>query len=194
MVPGALAFTLLFFRSMRDHDYYQINNLFILVPVWLSFFVLVSKQWPRIYASRWTKIIVAAGVIFLVVKCDFKMRHRYSFNDWNYYSSMTNVARFDIEPYLDELGIDRSAKVHCTPDPSINISLYLCNRKGLTDFSQYSQLPFKERIEALQGVGIEYVILGNRENFADVENLDEILGEKLGQTGATEIFKLTPHE
>ena len=37
---------------------------------------------------------------------------------------------------------------------------------------------------------IEYVILGSREPYKDVENLDQILGEKIGQTGDTEIFRL----
>jgi hypothetical protein len=191
VVLGAFAFTLLFFRSMKIHDYYQINNLFLFVPLYLSFFVLVSKLWPGVYSSRWTKILLAAGVLFLVVKCDLNMKYRYSSDNWHYSSSMTNVSNFDIEPYLEELGIDRSAKVYCTPDPSINVSLYLCNRKGLTDFKHLGKLPFEERIAKMRSVGIDYVILANRENFPDVENLDEILGEKIGQTGTTEIFKLT---
>ncbi len=37
---------------------------------------------------------------------------------------------------------------------------------------------------------IEYVILGSREPYKDVENLDQLLGEKIGQTGDTEIFRL----
>lgn len=191
---GALAFTLLFFRSMRDHDYYQINNLFLLAVLYLSVFVLISKLWSRIYTSVWTKIIVTAGLVLLVLNCDKVMKYRYSNEDWHYYSSLKYIDYFDIEAYLEELGIDRSARVHCTPDPSINISLYMCNRKGLTDFSKVDDLNFEQRIEKMRRLGIEYVILGDRENFKDVENLDQLLGEKVGQTGLTEIFKLSPHE
>jgi len=191
---GAFAFTMLFFRSMRDHDYYQINNLFLLLTIYLSLFALIGKTWPKLFVSPWTKVMVGILLLGLVYKCDKKMAYRYSFDDWEYYSSMTNIARFDIEPYLEELGIDRSAKVHCTPDQSINISLYLCNRKGVTDFWPYGKLPMEERVVELRKAGIEYVIVGNREKFPDVENLDEILGKKIGQTGATEIFQLNPGE
>ncbi len=47
-----------------------------------------------------------------------------------------------------------------------------------------------EKVVRLKEAGIEYVILVNRENNPDMENVDEILGDKLGQTGATEIYKL----
>lgn len=191
---GAFAFTMLFFRSMRDHDYYQINNLFLLVPIYLSLFALISKTWPRVFASPWTKVVIAVMLLGLIYRCDRIMRDRYHPNNWHYNYSMTNMARYDIEPYLEELGIDRSAKVHCTPDPSINISLYLCNRKGFTDFWPYGKLPLDERVPELKRAGIEYVIVGNRENFPDVENLDELLGEKIGQIGTTEIFRLDPAE
>ena len=191
---GAFAFTMLFFRSMRDHDYYQINNLFLLVSIYLSLFAMLANIRPKLMFSPWTKVLVGIVLLVLVLTCDKKMKYRYSFDDWHYWSSMNNIARFDIEPYLEELGIDRSAKVHCTPDQSINISLYLCNRKGFTDFWPYGKLPLDERVVQLKKAGIEYVIIGNRENFPDIENLDEILGEKIGQTGTTEIFRLSTDE
>lgn len=187
---GGIAFTLLFFRSMKNHDYYQINNLFILVPLYLSLFTLMASTWPKLKASPWTKMVLGIMILGLVYRCDRIMQFRYSNDDWNYYHSMQNIAWYDIEPYLEELGIDRTDKVYCTQDPSINISLYLCNRKGLTDFKTFGRLPVDEKVVRLKEAGIEYVILVNRENNPDMEDVDEILGDKLGQTGATEIYKL----
>jgi len=97
---------------------------------------------------------------------------------------------YDIEDYLNELGIDRTCKVYCTPDLSINISLFYCNRKGLTDYSTLRLLPLEERLERMKELHIEYVILGSRKTYEDIENLDQLLGEKIGQVGETEIFRL----
>jgi len=193
VVTGALAFTLMFFRSMKVHDYYQINNLFILVSIWLGFFTLAAKQWPRIYGSIWTKLVVVLLMVRLWYPCDQNLLWRYTHENYTFYHSKENIARFGIEPYLEELGIDRDTKVHCTPDPSINISLYMCNRKGLTDFGPLHDMPLEDRVEVLKKVGIEYVIIGNRESFPDA-NLDEIFGEKVGQKGTTEIFKVSKDE
>ncbi len=119
---------------MKNHDYYQINNLFILVPVCLSLFALGQNMAANLYASPWTKNGGWGMILGLVYRCDRKMNSGTAMMIGTTTSSMQNIAWYDIEPYLEELGIDRSARVHCTPDPSINISLYLCNRKGLTDF------------------------------------------------------------
>ena len=192
--PGALLFTLLFFSDMHDHDYYQINNLFLLVSLYLSLYSLLNSVIPRIFGSWWFKTAGIIAVVGLVLHCNHRAGYRYTERTYAYQDSARNLAMYDIEPYLEELGIDRTCRVLCTPDQSVNISLYLCNRKGLTDYSEYSALPFGERIRKMKEIGIEYVILGSREPYNGIEDLDELLGEKIGQTGGTEIFKLNPDE
>ncbi|MEN8202382.1 MAG: hypothetical protein ABFS28_07290 [Bacteroidota bacterium] len=187
---GAIAFTLLFFFDMRNHDYYQINNLFLLVSIYLTFFSIVKNALPRVYNSGWTKLAFMMVLVFLGFRCTHRMHYRYSERDMYYVSSSAVLKMYDIEDYLDVIGVDRSAKVYCTPDRSINISLYLCNRKGLTDYSRYRTLTLEERLEKMKEHDINYVILGSREHYKDVESLDQILGEKIGETGNTEIFKL----
>ncbi|MFO7670646.1 MAG: glycosyltransferase family 39 protein [Bacteroidales bacterium] len=186
---GAVGFTLLFFLDMRNHDYYQANNFFIFVPVYLTFFSILEKLYPRLHHSVWTKFTLLFLVLFLIANCNKVMKFSYSERDYNFVGSSRALEMYDMEEYLDELGIDRSRKVHCTPDPSINISLYLCNRKGLTDYGPLDHLSMEERIPLMKETGIEYLILGSREAFRD-ENIDALLGEKIGQTGNTEIFRI----
>ncbi len=186
---GAVAFTLLFFRSMRNHDYYLINNFFIYIPIYLTFFSILANRFPRIYSSGWTRLPLLIIVILLVINCSNVLKFRYSERDLHYNGSVEVLEMYDIEEYLDELGVDRSKRVHCTPDRSINISLYLCNRKGLTDFMRLKHMSMEERIPLLKESGIEYVILGSREAFKD-ENIEALLGDKIGQTGNTEIFRI----
>ncbi len=47
-------------------------------------------------------------------------------------------------------------------------------------------------MDHLRETGVEYVILGSREELEEYENLDDILGEKIGQTGNTEVFRIQP--
>ncbi|MCK4745458.1 MAG: glycosyltransferase family 39 protein [Bacteroidales bacterium] len=190
VILGAVSFTLLFFRSMRNHDYYQINNLFIFVIIYLAFFSIFSKAFPRVYNSIWARLPFVLLVVFLVINCRNRVQFRYSEDDAHYLSSMKVIEMFDIEDYLREIGIERTDKVYCTPDPSPNISLYLCDQKGRTDFGRVSRWTMEKRLEYMKGIQIEYVILGSREKYEDVENLDELLGEKIGQIDGTEIFKL----
>ena len=127
----------------------------------------------------------------LFLHCNDRMDFRNSERDWFYVASSKTIEMWDIEDYLEEIGVDRTRKVYCTPDRSINISLYFCNRKGLTDYSVYRTLSLEERLDSMKAHQIEYVILGSREPYKEVENLDQLLGEKIGQTGDTEIFRLT---
>ena len=185
------AFTFLFFQDMLLHDYYQMNNLFLLVTIYLTFFSILSNALPRVYHSIWAKAFISVAMLIMFLHCNDRMDYRNSERDWFYRASIKTIEMWDIEDYLDEIGIDRTRKVYCTPDESINISLYYCNRKGLTDYSQYHSLPLEERLEKMKQHQIEFVILGSREPYKEVENLDQLLGEKIGQTGETEIFRLT---
>lgn len=187
---GAVSFTILFFFDMRNHDYYQMNNLFLLVTIYLTFFSILSNVLPGVYNSVWAKVTVGMIVFLLLIHCNMRVHSRNSERDWYYVQSSKEIEMYDIEDYLDEIGVDRTCKVYCTPDPSINISLYYCNRKGLTDYSGFSKLSLEKRLEKMKEHQIEYVILGSRETYKDVENLDQLLGEKIGQIGDTEIFRL----
>lgn len=186
---GAFAFTLLFFKSMKNHDYYQINNFFVYIPVYLTFFSIMASLTPRFYASWWPKLILLIPLIFLTLNCKKLMDYRYNERDGFYAHSLKNVAMYDIEAYLDEIGVDKSSKVHCYPDQSINISLYLCNRKGLTNFGPMRHMSIAERVEECRKLGIEYMILGSRDDFPE-EDLDLLLPDKIGAIGTTEIFRL----
>ncbi len=179
---GALGFTLLFFLDMRNHDYYQANNFFIFIPVYLTFFSILEKLYPRLLRAVWTKVALLIMVLFLIANCNKVMTFRYSERDYNFVGSSKSLVMFDIEDYLDEVGVDRSKRVHCTPDPSINISLYLCNRKGLTDYGPLHHLSMEERIPLMKEIGIEYVIMGSREAFKN-ENIESVLGKKSGRLG-----------
>jgi hypothetical protein len=168
------------------------NNLFLLITIYLTFFSLLQTTLPGMYRAIWTKAFLGLCVFLMFLHCDDRMDYRNSDRDPYYRDASVVIHMYDIEDYLDEIGVDRTSRVFCTPDNSINISLYYCNRKGVTDYSSFRSLSLEERLEKLKERQIEYVILGSREPYADVENLDQLLGQRIGHIRDTEIFKLEP--
>ena len=188
-VFGALAFTMLFFFDMRNHDYYQLNNFFIYIPIYLCFFTVLKELAPRIYGSWWSRGILLVLVVFMAINCADTTRFRYSERDLYYVSSKKNLEMYDLGDALEELDVPADSRVHCTPDRSINISLYLCRRKGLTDYGPMRNMNMEERLAFCREIGIEYLILGSGEQF-EGEDLDGLLGTPLVLHGKTKIYKI----
>ncbi len=97
---------------------------------------------------------------------------------------------------MRRLGINREDIVYATPDISVNISLYLMDQKGFTDF-EFISAPDRtpiERLNLLKGKGLEYVIIGDRKDVMQFEILEPHFGEKIGQFGTTEIYKVQKTE
>jgi hypothetical protein len=65
-----------------------------------------------------------------------------------------------ITPYLRSLGISRNDTVISIPDPSPNITLYLMDQKGFTDFG-FNDLKEEERIIHFIKLGAKYLIINN---------------------------------
>jgi hypothetical protein len=126
------------------------------------------------------------------------MNYRFSEKNWHYYYAEKKISQFgEITAYLRHLGINRDNIVYASPDISVNISLYLMDQKGFTDF-EFNDAPVRtplERLNLLKSKGLEYVIIGDRREVEHFELLESHFGEKIGQFGTTEIFKVsTPIE
>ncbi len=161
LVLGGTAFTLFFFRSMLQHDYYQLNNLIILAVVFLNFFLYVKKHHPGIFQSLYSKIVLIIFMGYMIYAANNRIQKEYYggwYMDytWEHYNN-----RYDhITPYLRSLGIDRYDKVYVTFDPSINISLYLMDQKGFTDFHRRDS-SFSKNFSLYREKGLQYLIIGD---------------------------------
>ena len=93
----------------------------------------------------------------------------------------------EITPYLRSLGIEREDKVYCTPDQSINISLYLMDQKGFTDFFR-NGVSFTEKIELFKLHELKYVIVGDTSKL-DVKPISLGLKE-IGEYNGAQIYSV----
>ncbi len=184
---GGICFSLLFFRSLRQHDYYQMNNLIILVLVSFNFFLYFRERFPRLYRSWISKSIVAILVLFLVFKCHTFLKDKY-YGGWymEYSTENYNYRYGEITPYLRSLGIERYDKVYVTYDPSINISLYLMDQKGFTDFFRKDRT-FSQKVEFFSEKGLKYVLIGD---YDTIDTPPEDIGlEKIGEYNGVGIYR-----
>jgi hypothetical protein len=142
----------------------------------------------RVFNSWISKIVLGAFLLFSIISAN-NILHGHYYNSWTHQNAIDvyNSKYDDITPYLRSLGIDRMDKVYCTPDPSINISLYLMDQKGFTDFFRTKEL-FSNKVELFRENGCKYVIIGDY-NRIDVQP-EEIGLEKIGSYNKVGIYKV----
>jgi hypothetical protein len=173
---------------MRQHDYYQMNNLIVFILIMINFILFLKDNLPTIYKSWITKSVFAVFLLFLVYTCNNFIEKKY-YSGWFMDHALENYNnRYgEITPYLRSLGIDRYDKVYCTYDPSINISLYLMDQKGFTDFYR-RDMTFSKKVEYFRQNGLKYVILGDYDSIdKDPEDLDLV---KIGEYNGVGIYKV----
>ena len=106
-----------------------------------------------------------AGLIFISVYHNKNIqRDRYSDPNLVY----INPAIFEMESYLNKIGVTKNEKVICAPDPSSNISLNAINRYGFTEV--YIDSTFNKRtfnIEKFKSKGANFLILVDSSYFHD---------------------------
>jgi hypothetical protein len=93
-----------------------------------------------------------------------------------------------ITPYLRSLGISRYDTVISIPDPSPNITLYLMDQKGFTDFG-FNNLKKEERLSHFILLGAEYLIINN-DSITNEGIIKPYIQNKIGSYQNVHIYKL----
>jgi hypothetical protein len=93
-----------------------------------------------------------------------------------------------ITPYLRSLGIERTDKVISIPDISFNITLYLMDQKGWTDYGDVN-LNRSEKIAKKIKSGAEYLII-NDSTIYKKDNIQPYIKNKIGSYKNIDIYDL----
>jgi len=206
-IIGIVCYILLFFQVFDHHEYYLIGLLFIIPLLSLLLLTRLIKHNPTIFKSGFLKITASIGLLFLIYSAGIQTRARYDISqEWVRNSSVLDKAAVDywdwfhwnygvrlkeletIEPYLEQIGVKKEDKVISIPDESINISLYLMNRDGWSD---YGNLEYQgaARIEKAKEWGAKYLVISYLP-LLEEEYLQPYLTNKIGETEHVTIFKL----
>ncbi len=182
---GAIFFCILFFLPLKQHDYYTIN-LFILAPVIiLGFLTLLKDRFSKAYASIILKVILIA---FLVHNVDFarrRMEGRYSPTGWQNKEYTEKIRPFEeIGPYLESIGITKDDRVLSLSDNSINVSLYLMDHKGWTNYGiGLDSVKIRDKIDR----GAKYLFIYD-EKTLDEPGIKPFLKDQIGEYKNIRIF------
>jgi hypothetical protein len=191
---GSLSFTILFFQALKDHDYYTIN-LFVAVPfVILSFLLLLKAQFNTIYSSLLFRIIL---IVFLVHNLDFarrRMESRYSSKGWQNENYIEHIQSFaTISPYLRSIGVTKEDRVISLSDNSPEISLYLMNQKGWTNYFYYTNWQKisddSTKIKVEIGLGAKYLLIYDNKMYEN-QSIKPFLANKIGEYKNIDIYAL----
>jgi len=187
MVIGVIGFCILFFGALKDHDYYTVN-LFVVLPfIFFSGFKFIIQKYPRFSSSLLFKVILVA---FLIHNLDFarrRMEGRYNSNERATDDFSPVMIHFEtIEPFLDSLGVKSNDRVISLSDESINVSLYLMNRRGWTNYNVDS---IPEKVDEFKSLGAKYFIVHNSDHFRQM-GFEAYLTSRLGEYEGLEVYKL----
>lgn len=184
-----LLFNVFFFFSIGRCDYYQINNLAFIILVFLNLFLHLKENYSRFFQSKYFKTAIIIIGVLLIADCQKGMKRKYS--DIFYQDTKKMVHKCgQIEPYLRHLGIERQDRVYYTPDPSMNISLYLMNQMGNTDY--LSGKTRRDKIEYLKEKGLKYIMIGEEKVLEQDTTISKYVtpDKKIGEFNGVHIFRV----
>lgn len=152
---GVLGYLALWFQSIDQHDYYFANACILLVFLPLPF-ITAKLNVSRTFATVMMVLgveLVAYGAMYTRQNLELRHYHEEEYNyplmpikpaglmKWYNWERETRIRGLrTIEPVLEQLGIDTSKKVVIMPDPTINHTLYMADRKGWTSFGDDTYL------------------------------------------------------
>jgi len=205
---GALFYMAVFFQGFTVHDYY-LTNLLIMIPlIVITFLHYLKSNGISIFYSKAFRGLAIAGLILLIYNTMVLQRAKYDMGDTfvkhtvllddhqkSFLRSLHNEYReryealSTITPYLRELGIERKDHVISVPDESPNITLYLMDQKGCTEYGLFNP-DGSDRIGDYFETGTRYLIV-NDPGYLNKEFLRPYIDNKIGQYKNVNIFKLT---
>jgi len=183
---GFGCFIVLFFQALA-HDYY-VTNMLILVPfLLLTFMLLLKTSYQRIFYSLIFRI---AFLLFLFHNVDFARRRiaeRYDPKGWQNANYTKNVHVFEeITPYFRSIGIQKDDRVISLSDNSINITLYLMNQKGWTNYGiNTDSIQIREKMAR----GAKYLLIYDKEIYKN-KSIEIFTRKKIGAFKGIDIYKL----
>jgi hypothetical protein len=187
---GFISYIVLWFDVFDNHDYYLINQLIFMISIFITFFFAVKQYSLKIFNSAIFRLSLSILLIINIVHCKKVIKLRY--NDWpNQYHLNVTKSLETITPYLRSIGIKYKDTVLFIQDPSLNISLYLMEQKGYTNFASRlkDSLFIREKIK----LGAKYLFV-NDSAYIKANYLKPFLKNKVGAYQNIHIYKLSINE
>ncbi len=186
LFSGFVLFIILWFDVFDNHDYYLINQLIFMQSIFVAFFIGLKKYNIKIYRNIFFRTLLLIALINNIIHCKNIIRLRYY--GWPNKEHLEHTKALEtISHYLRSIGINDNDKVLYLNDYSFNISLYLMEQKGYTNFGKKLQdsIFFKEKIKE----GAKYLFIDTK-TFTGKNQLNQYCKNKIGTYKNISIYKL----
>lgn len=189
-----IAYILLQYSLLKDHDYYM-TNIFIFPVILISITLLnLQNRHPEILNSILFKI--AFGILLITNIFYTKNHLDFRYNNQGNIEKL-NSPYYSITPYLREIGISRNDKVICLPGGS-HINLVLMDQKGWTQWTDHKLYRAKayqyntdeEGINKCIQNGAKYLIINSVEDLYHSPFLHRFTNNLVGKYRDVLIFNL----
>ncbi len=185
---GNLSFAFLMLSQFRDHDYYIITLLPVIIFHIILFVNVILNifQNKKLIGQSILTIILAGLALDGLIICKDNFTERYNPYSWMS-SNVKYKSYFDLEAHLNNSGIPLDAEIISIIDDSPNISLYLMNRQGKSVAGYETDEDIDNKINSVTDKPC-YIII-NDENYL-TRNIRGIQGKQPDVTeGGLLIFK-----
>ncbi|MES2588453.1 MAG: glycosyltransferase family 39 protein [Bacteroidota bacterium] len=175
---GSLSFFVLFYAQFKDHDYYFITLIPIIIFLITNAFISLKNRFPKISSSIFTKLILSLICVLSLVCVEKKLTERYHQKGDEF--AQIGVILKDKKDLLSSLKIPQKAKFIVVTDLTPNGGLYFLKRAGwnIKDTSDLSVDEFHSYLKR----GADYVLFTNKEHSKNkkfiTKEMDLILSEK----------------
>ncbi|MBX7181103.1 MAG: hypothetical protein K1X82_03235 [Bacteroidia bacterium] len=201
-----VVYVLLFFQVFNVHDYYFVNMMVVPIFLLLNISVTLYHAIQTVEVKRFALVLFSILLVFNVYYCSAKMSARvrspkgktlYSyaltprekaFWDWFHWDQEQHMGKLKtLKDKLPGLGIPKEEPVVVMGDISINVSLYLLEKRGFTDFM------IGERRNNIDVTKFKHIIfLYDQAKENDV--IKPYIGEEIYRDGELSICKTKPAE
>ncbi|MBN1789932.1 MAG: glycosyltransferase family 39 protein [Bacteroidales bacterium] len=193
LLIGLVAYSILWFEALGDHDYFFIGFYILPAFVFINFFQVVLSFNMKIIYKRIISIAVL-GFMFVNVNHAAHRHHIRYFSWMNDYPEMQDL--YQINPYLQQKGITGKDTIVFFSSPNIR-PLYLMNLKGWTlwDYADVTdELRAEDSVMMADCIrkGAAWFIVNNTKSLMKRESLLPYTRDLYGKFGNVMIFRIPP--
>ena len=195
LILAVVAFSLLWFQALADHDYFFIGFYVLPAFLFINFFVILKSLKLKIVYQRIIQVVLIGVTFVNLLHAHERQLIRY--NSWmNDYPEMQDV--YTIKPWLREQGIHERDTVVFYPGVNIR-ALYLMNLKGwpVADHTwarPKDQLPDSVLMGTFLANGAKYLITNNINSLMAYPLLLPYAKDLYGKYGSVYIFRIPPQQ
>ena len=155
---GCLVFYVAFFVGIADNLYYLINLMIAPVITFICSIMIIKKRFPNIFSSTVFRLLIIALVLLNIANARTQFHEMYYHGGKGDFVHNNNFYKPEFRKFIDSIGIGKDDKIISIPDITPNVTLYLIDRPGWSNYKFPSDsLGFEHRIDS----GAKYLVVSD---------------------------------